>query len=81
MIFSEILGLGTETLISVITNEQNLAYLFALLIGKLILTSICIGFGFFGGTFSPALFLGGVLGAIIFSGESYYKSTRISSKK
>ena len=30
------------------------------------LTSICIGFGFFGGTFSPALFLGGVLGAIIF---------------
>ncbi len=66
MIFSEILGLGTETLISVITNEQNLAYLFALIIGKLILTSVCIGFGFFGGTFSPALFLGGVLGAIIF---------------
>ena len=66
MIFSEILGLGTETLISVITNEQNLVYLLALLIGKLVLTSICIGFGFFGGTFSPALFLGGVLGAIIF---------------
>ena len=66
MIFSDILGLGTDTLISVITNEQNLPYLFALLIGKLILTSICIGFGFFGGTFSPALFLGGVLGAIIF---------------
>lgn len=66
MIFSEILGLGTETLISVITNEQNIAYLLALLIGKLILTSICIGFGFFGGTFSPALFLGGVLGSIIF---------------
>ena len=66
MIFSEILGLGTETLISIITNEQNLVYLVALLIGKLVLTSICIGFGFFGGTFSPALFLGGVLGAIIF---------------
>ena len=66
MIFSEILGLGTETLISVITNEQNIVYLLALLIGKLVLTSICIGFGFFGGTFSPALFLGGVLGAIIF---------------
>ncbi|MFL2818527.1 MAG: chloride channel protein [Candidatus Puniceispirillales bacterium] len=66
MVFSEILGLGTETLISVITNEQNIIYLFTLLIGKLILTSICIGFGFFGGTFSPALFLGGVLGAIIF---------------
>ena len=66
MIFSEILGLGTETLISVITNEQNIKYLIALLVGKLILTSLCIGFGFFGGTFSPALFLGGVLGALIF---------------
>ena len=66
MIFSEILGLGTETLMSVITSEQNIKYLIALLVGKLILTSLCIGFGFFGGTFSPALFLGGVLGALIF---------------
>ena len=66
MIFSEILGLGTETLMSVITNEQNMKYLIALLVGKLILTSLCIGFGFFGGTFSPALFLGGMLGALIF---------------
>ena len=66
MIFSEILGLGTETLMSVITSEQNIKYLFALLVGKLILTSVCIGFGFFGGTFSPALFLGGILGALIF---------------
>ena len=66
MFFSEILGLGTETLMSVITNQQDISYLLALFIGKLILTSICIGFGFFGGTFSPALFLGGVLGALIF---------------
>ena len=66
MVFSEVLGLGTEVLMSVITNEKILSYLVILLIGKLILTSICIGFGFFGGTFSPALFLGGVLGAIIY---------------
>ncbi len=66
MIFSEVLGLGTEVLMSVITSKQVLAYLFALLVGKLILTAICIGFGFFGGMFSPALFLGGVLGAIVF---------------
>ncbi len=66
MVFSEILGLGTEILMSVITTQQILSYLIALLIGKLMLTSICIGFGFFGGTFSPALFLGGVLGAIVF---------------
>ncbi len=66
MVFSDILGLGTEVLISVITTQHYFEYLIALLIGKLVLTSICIGFGFFGGTFSPALFLGGVLGAIIF---------------
>ncbi len=66
MFFSEVLGLGTETLMVVITSEQIIGYLLALLIGKLFLTSVCIGFGFFGGTFSPALFLGGVLGAIIF---------------
>lgn len=66
MIFSEILGLGTDVLIAVITSQQIFGYLLALLLGKLILTSICIGFGFFGGLFSPALFLGGVLGAIVF---------------
>ena len=41
--------------------------MFILLIGKLVLTSCCIGFGFFGGTFSPALFLGGILGAIVYN--------------
>ena len=66
MIFSEVLGLGTDVLMSVITSQLLLGYLSALLLGKLILTSICIGFGFFGGLFSPALFLGGVLGAIVF---------------
>ena len=66
LIFSEILGLGTDVLMSVITSQLLFGYLLALLVGKLILTSICIGFGFFGGLFSPALFLGGVLGAIIF---------------
>jgi CIC family chloride channel protein len=66
LVFSEILGLGTDILISVITTQLLFGYLLALLLGKLILTSICIGFGFFGGLFSPALFLGGVLGAIIF---------------
>ncbi|MBR65105.1 MAG: hypothetical protein CMC58_00075 [Flavobacteriaceae bacterium] len=66
MVFSEVLGLGTDVLISVITSQLLFGYLFALLLGKLILTSICVGFGFFGGLFSPALFLGGVLGAIVF---------------
>ena len=66
MIFSEVLGLGTDVLMSVITSQLLFGYLLALLLGKLILTSICVGFGFFGGLFSPALFLGGVLGALVF---------------
>ena len=66
MFFAEVLGLGTEILMSVITSYHIIGYLIALLIFKLVLTSICIGFGFFGGTFSPALFLGGVLGAMVF---------------
>ena len=66
MFFDEILGLGTNTLMLVITTEQTPTYLIALLVGKLFLTSACIGFGFFGGTFSPALFLGGIIGALVF---------------
>ena len=66
MIFDEILGIGTDTLMLVMTTEQNSGYLLALLIGKLLLTAICVGFGFFGGTYSPALFLGGVVGALVF---------------
>ena len=66
MVFSEVLGLGTEVLMSVITNQKTITYLLILLTCKILLTSICIGFGFFGGTFSPALFLGGVLGALIY---------------
>lgn len=66
MFLTEVLGLGTDVLMSVMTNEKIISYLLILLFGKLILTSLCIGFGFFGGTFSPALFLGGVLGAIVF---------------
>ena len=66
MIFDEILGIGTDTLMLIITSDQSIFYLLALLAGKLLLTSICIGFGFFGGTYSPALFLGAIVGALVF---------------
>ena len=66
MFLDEVLGLGTDTLMLIITSEQKMAYLITLLVGKLILTCICIGFGFFGGTFSPALFLGAIVGALVF---------------
>ena len=66
MFFDEVLGLGTNTVMMVITSNQDTSYLIALLVGKLLLSCICLGFGFFGGTFSPALFLGAMVGALVF---------------
>ena len=67
LFLDEVLGLGTQTLIKVITENLTITFLLTLLFFKLILTSCCIGFGFFGGTFSPALFLGGIIGALVFN--------------
>ena len=39
MIFDEILGIGTDTLMLIITSDQSIFYLLALLAGKLLLTS------------------------------------------
>ncbi len=67
LFLDEVLGLGTETLIAIITQNLSVSLLILLLIFKLFLTSFCIGLGFFGGTFSPALFLGATIGALVYN--------------
>ena len=67
LFLDEVLGLGTETVLSIITKNLDLSFLIILLVGKLFLTSCCIGLGFFGGTFSPALFLGAIVGAVVYN--------------
>ena len=67
LFLDEVLGLGTETVLSIITTNIELSFLIILLVGKLFLTSCCIGLGFFGGTFSPALFLGAIVGAVVYN--------------
>ena len=67
LFLDEILGLGTKTLLDVLTINFDVSFLIILLLGKLILTSLCIGLGFFGGVFSPALFLGALVGALIYN--------------
>ena len=67
LFLDEVLGLGTQTVLSIITKNLDLSFLIILLLGKLFLTSCCIGLGFFGGTFSPALFLGAVVGALVYN--------------
>jgi len=60
----EILGIGSELLrfatIDGAFTSSELAWLILL---KVLLTAICIGFGFAGGVFSPALLIGALFGA------------------
>ena len=52
---------------SFITLENSFLFLLIILIIKIILTASCIGFGLFGGIFSPALFVGAATGALIYN--------------
>ena len=60
----ETLGLGGETVRGAIGMQYTLAFLFVVLILKIILTSVCLGMGLFGGIFSPSLVIGAAGGAI-----------------
>ncbi len=60
----EVLGLGTQALADMVAGEFDFTYLWVMLAFKLLLTALCIGFGLFGGVFSPALFVGAAVGAV-----------------
>ena len=60
----EVLGLGSGPLRVILDGGYSDWYLLLMLVGKLLLTALCIGFGLFGGVFSPALFVGAAAGAI-----------------
>ena len=65
MFIPEVLGLGTSALASMLDGGFDPFYLLVLLFAKLLLTALCIGFGLFGGVFSPALFVGAAAGAVM----------------
>ena len=67
LIFPDVTGLGSETIIKVITSDLSIIILILILFLKIFLTSLCIGFGLFGGVFSPALLIGAATGAIIYN--------------
>jgi len=61
----EVLGIGTETLrFATIDGAFRLDELGLLVAAKVALTALCIGFGFVGGVFSPALLIGILAGAL-----------------
>ena len=59
----EVMGLGTNTVLSAVSGEFVLYFAFIILVGKIIATSISLGF--FGGVFSPALLVGASAGAVV----------------
>ena len=61
----ELLGLGRQTMQDMLLGTFDLNLLLVLLVGKVLLTSICIAWGFYGGIVAPALFVGAATGALI----------------
>lgn len=60
----QILGLGISSINEMIAGEFALSLLLTVLVAKLLMTALCIGFGLFGGVFSPSLFIGVAAGAV-----------------
>ena len=65
MFVPEVLGLGVGTVNVILENGYLIGFLLVLLVLKLIVTSLSIGFGLFGGVFSPALFIGAAAGGFV----------------
>ena len=63
----EALGLGGAAIDSIINREFSIGYLVILLVMKIALTTACLGFGLFGGIFSPSLLVGAAAGGIALS--------------
>ncbi len=63
--FPEVLGLGVDVIFGFITEDFSLGIILTLLGMKIVLTSLCVGFGIFGGVFSPALFIGAAGGQLM----------------
>jgi len=61
----EVLGAGQQVLRDTIPgNNFGVSALVVILVGKLLVTATCIGFGFGGGVISPTLLIGALFGAL-----------------
>ncbi|MFD2179025.1 chloride channel protein [Veronia pacifica] len=64
LLVPEILGIGTETMrFATIEGAFSLPELLSIMLMKLVVTVLCISFGFVGGVFSPLLLIGILFGA------------------
>ena len=62
--YPHIFGVGYETISQVLRGEMLGTILIALLVAKILATSVTIGSGGSGGIFAPSLFIGAVLGGL-----------------
>lgn len=68
----EVLGIGQEVLRQAMAgNAYDAATLAQILVVKLLVTALCIGFGFAGGVFAPALLIGTLFGAFVGTGVDW----------
>ena len=58
----QILGVGYLTTDAALRGEFGLVLLLSLILAKIVATAFCFGFGFGGGVFSPALYIGALVG-------------------
>ncbi|MCY3770210.1 MAG: chloride channel protein [Gammaproteobacteria bacterium] len=61
----EVLGVGGSVLRNSILSAYTDFELFYILVAKMAMTALCLGFGFAGGIFSPALLVGVLFGALV----------------
>jgi CIC family chloride channel protein len=64
LFYPHIFGVGYETISQVLRGEMLGTILIALLVAKILATSLTIGSGGSGGIFAPSLFIGAVLGGL-----------------
>ena len=64
VVLPEVLGLGVEAINDLIAGNISFSRVSILLFAKIGVTALCIGFGLFGGVFSPALFIGVSAGSL-----------------
>lgn len=75
----DVLGIGQEALRLTMTGNVFSAFdLAQILVAKLLLTALCLGFGFAGGVFSPALLIGTLFGALIGTGAEWIVGGQLS---
>jgi H+/Cl- antiporter ClcA len=61
----QVMGIGYDTVNTIMLGEMGLGLLLLLLVAKLLATSTSIGLGIPGGTIGPTLFIGAAVGGII----------------